>query len=92
MQYDKLELSAGDDQLIVVFVNQDTSQMVDPSAFAQALADDATARRPNGWRLVSIGSVPMRQAGTAGNVLFQSGGQFETQAGLIALYVAEPPR
>jgi len=92
MQYDKLEIAAGDDQLIVVFVNQDTSQMVDPTAFAQALADDAKARRPNGWRLVSVSSLPMRQTGTAGNVLFQSGGQYATQEGLLAVYAAEPPR
>ena len=92
MQYDRLEIPAGDDQLIVVFVNQDTAQMVDPSAFAQALADDAKARRPNGWRLVSVSSLPMRQTGTAGNVLFQSGGQYATQEGLLAVYAAEPPK
>ena len=92
MQYDRLEIPAGDDQLIVVFVNQDTAQMVDPSAFAQALADDAKARRPNGWRLVSVSSLPMRQTGTAGNVLFQSGGQYATQEGLLAVYAAELPK
>ena len=92
MQYDRLEIPAGDDQLIVVFVNQDTAQMVDPSAFAQALADDAKARRPNGWRLVAVTSLPMRQTGTAGNVLFQSGGQYATQEGLLAVYAAEPPK
>ena len=92
MQYDKVELAAGDDQLLVLFVNQDTAQMVNPSAFAQALADDAKARRPNGWRLVSVSSLPMRQTGTAGNVLFQSGGQYATQEGLLAVYAAEPPK
>ncbi len=91
MQYDKMELAAGEDQLIVLFVNQDTSQMVDTSAFAQALADDAAARRPN-WRLVSVSSLPMRQTGTAGNVFFQSGGQYATQEGLLAVYAAEPPK
>ena len=92
MQYDKMELAAGDDQLIVLFVNQDTAQMVDPSAFAQALADDAKARRPNGWRLVSVTSLPMRQTGTAGNVFFQSGGQYATQEGMLAVYAADPPK
>jgi len=91
MQYERLELPAGDDQLIVVFVNQDSAQMLDPSGFAQALADDATARRLQGWRLVAVSSLPMRQMGTAGNVLFQSGGQYATQAGMIAVYAAEPP-
>ena len=92
MQYDKVELAAGDDQLLVLFVNQDTAQMVNPAAFAQALADDAKARRPKGWRLVSVSSLPMRQTGTAGNVLFQSGGQYATQEGLLAVYAAEPPK
>ena len=91
MQYERLELPAGDDQLIVVFVNQDSAQMLDPSGFAQALADDATARRLQGWRLVAVSSLPMRQMGTAGNVLFQSGGQYATQAGMIAVYAAELP-
>ena len=92
MQYDKVELAAGDDQLLVLFVNQDTAQMVNPAALAQALADDAKARRPNGWRLVSVSSLPMRQTGTAGNVLFQSGCQYATQEGLLAVYAAEPPK
>ncbi len=87
------EYKAGDDQLMVVFVNNDQMQMVNPHVFAQALATDATVRRSRGWRLVSVSSMPMRQMGTAGNVFFQSGGQYATQAGLIALFVQDvrPP-
>ena len=64
--------------------------MVDPSAFVQALADDASARRPNGWRLVSVSALPLRQTGTLGNVFWQSGGQYATQAGLLAIYAIDP--
>jgi len=90
MQYQRLEQAAGDDQLLVLFVNQDTAEMVDPSAFLQALSDDAAARRREGWRLVSVSEFPLRQMGTAGNVFFQSGGQFATMVGLLAIYAAEP--
>jgi len=92
MEYSKLELPVGDDQLIVLLVNSDLGYLIDPSAFAQALADDAAARRPTGWKLISVSSMPMRQAGTAGNVLFQSGGQFATQASVLAIYSRDLPR
>jgi hypothetical protein len=90
MQYHKLEQSAGDDQLLVLFVNQDTAEMVDPSAFLQALSEDAAARRPKGWRLVSVSAMPLRQTGTLGNVFWQTGGQYATQAGLLAIYSSAP--
>lgn len=86
MEYSRLELPAGDDQLIVMFVNEDTGSHFDIGAFGNALAEDAAARRANGWRLMSVASMSMRQSGTAGNVLFQSGGQYATQAALIATY------
>ena len=89
MQYQRLEQAVGDDQLLVLFVNQDTSEMVDPSAFLQALADDAVARRTKGWRLVSVSAMPLRQMGTLGNVFWQTGGQYATQAGLLAIYAVD---
>ncbi len=86
MQYSKLELPAGDGQLIVMFVNDDTGDSFEVSAFGTAVADDAAERRKDGWRLMSVASLTMRQVGTAGNVLFQTGGQYATQAALIATY------
>jgi hypothetical protein len=86
VQYSKLELPAGEGQLIVMFVNEDNGRDLDVGAFGTALAEDAKARRDDGWRLMSVASMSMRQTGTAGNVLFQSGGQYATQAVLMATY------
>jgi hypothetical protein len=83
------ELPAGDDQAIVLYVNDDQGSMIDAVGFTNELAKDADLRRADGWRLQSVASLPLRQAGTAGNVLFQSGGQFITQVALIALYVRQ---
>jgi len=87
MQYSRLELPAGDDQLVVLLVNEDSAATVDPSGFAQAIADDAAARRAAGWRLVSFSALPLRQSATT---MFQGSGQFATQAGLIQFYSAQP--
>lgn len=86
MQYSKLELPAGEGQLIVMFVNDDTGGNLEVGAFGSAVAEDAAKRLEDGWRLMSVGSISMRQSGTAGNVLFQSGGQYATQAAVIATY------
>jgi hypothetical protein len=82
----KLERPAGQKQVIVAFVNRDEGAGIDVEAMLGHLAEDAAAREPDGWRLVSVGGLPMRQMGTAGNVLFQSGGQFATQAAIVAVY------
>ena len=86
MNYDKLELPAGDDQLIVLYMSHDTSSMIDVGTLANEVAIDAAARSKDGWRLNSLASLPMRQMGTSGNVLFQSGGQYVTKATLLAVY------
>jgi hypothetical protein len=82
----KLERQAGTDQLIVAFVNHDEGSQIDVESLLTELAEDAVAREKAGWRLVSVGGLPMRQMGTAGNVLFDSGGQFATQAAVVAVY------
>ncbi len=82
----KLEHPAGVDQLLVAFVNRDESAQIDVGALLGELGRDAAAREPEGWRLVSVGGLPMRQMGTAGNVLFQSGGQYATQVAVVAVY------
>jgi hypothetical protein len=81
----KLERQAGTDQLIVAFVNRDEGSQIDVESLLTELAEDAAAREQAGWRLVSVGGLPMRQMGTAGNVLFDSGGQFATQAAVVAV-------
>ena len=86
MKFSRLELPAGDGQLVVIFVNEDTGGAVDVGILGNEAAADAAERRAQGLRLMSLASMPLRQLGTAGNVLFQSGGQYATQAGLIAAY------
>ena len=82
----KLEQPAGEDQLIVAFVNRDESSAIDLQALLAEVGRDAAERERDGLRLVSVGGVPMRQTGTAGNVLFQSGGQYATQVAVVAVY------
>jgi hypothetical protein len=82
----QLELPAGDDQLIVTYVNQDEGTQVDVEAMLRFCGEDAATRATSGWRLVSVGGLPLRQMGTAGNVIFQSGGQYATQGAIVAVY------
>ena len=86
----KLEHPAGEDQLIVAFVNRDESSQIDVQAMLAEVGRDAAERERDGLRLVSVGGLPMRQTGTAGNVLFQSGGQFATQVAVVAVYARDP--
>lgn len=87
----KLEQPAGDDQVIVAFVNRDESAQIDVPAMLAEIGRDAAEREQTGWRLVSVGGLPMRQMGTAGNVLFQSGGQFATQVAVVVVYARPKP-
>ncbi|MEX2546767.1 MAG: hypothetical protein WD830_03140 [Chloroflexota bacterium] len=85
----KLEQLAGQDQLMVAFVNRDESAQIDVQAMLTEVGRDAAEREAAGWRLVSLGGLPMRQMGTAGNVLFQSGGQFATQVAVVVVYARD---
>lgn len=83
---DTREMQAGPNQAIVVYVAEDTSTMVDPVSIWGEVSEDAKIRADKGWRMLSIAVMPMRQMGTAGNILFQSGGQFATQVAVTVLY------
>lgn len=85
----KFEQEAGVDRLIVMFVNQDVSEQVDAPAFLAEIGRDAAAREFHGWKIISVGSLPLRQSGTAGNVLFQSGGQYSTQLAVMVVYARD---
>ena len=86
MKMYRLELPAGEGQLIVLYVNEDTTSQIEPGTVAGDLAADAAVRLAEGWRLLSVASMPLRQMGTAGNIMFQSGGQYVTQVPLMATY------
>ena len=90
MQMFREELPAGEGQLIVVYANQDTSSQIEPVNMSREVALDAARLLEQGWRLLSVASMPMRQMGTAGNIMFQSGGQYVTQVALIATYSRLP--
>ena len=85
-KYSKVEVPAGEGQLIVLFTNADFGGMIDVDLLVNAVADDAKQRRGMGWRLMSVASIGMRQSGTAGDLLFHSGGQVASQAALMAVY------
>jgi hypothetical protein len=83
---EKVEHPAGIDQSIVVFSSEDTGSQVEPDEIFSAIAADAVERDLAGLRIVSITFLPLRQTGTAGNVFFQSGGQFATKAAVAVVY------
>jgi hypothetical protein len=85
------ERPAGADQVVVLYLADDTGSAIDPGVLYAAVADDAAARSSAGWRIVSTDSVPIRQMGTAGNILFQSGGQFTSQAAVAVVYRRAAP-
>jgi hypothetical protein len=83
------ELQAGPNQLIVVYVTEDAGSMIEPASVWEQVAGDAGERATEGWRILSTAVTPMRQMGTAGNILFQSGGQFATQVAVTVVYARD---
>ena len=80
------ERPVGDDQLFVLFFTDDKGTAVDVGQLFAVVAEDAIRRAPDGWRLVSTDTFSTRQMGTAGNMFFQTGGQYSTQATILAVY------
>jgi hypothetical protein len=83
---ERTEHQAGPDQKFVVFVSDDYGSAIDPNELFEVAAADAAAEAAQGWRIVSTAVMPMRQMGTAGNIFFQSGGQYATRAALAIVY------
>jgi len=83
---DRFERMAGQNQRIVVYVSDDTGGGLDPAGIFEFIGSDATALDADGWRIVATTVMPLRQMGTAGNMFFQSGGQFATQAAIAVVY------
>jgi hypothetical protein len=82
----RIEYDAGPDQTIVLLVTEDYGGPLDPGEIFQAVADEARDRATSGWRIVSISTMPVRQMGTAGNIFFQSGGQFASKAAVAVVF------
>ncbi len=83
------DFEAGPNQRFVTYNSIDTGYDVDTDAFVATIAADADQRKLNGWRLLSSSVFPSRQTGTAGNVLFQSGGQRATMLTAVVVYVRD---
>lgn len=83
---DRVEYQAGEDQKLVVYVSFDSGAPIDPAQIFGEIAIDAAGMEREGWRILSTTVMPMRQTGTAGNILFQSGGQYATQAAVVVAY------
>jgi hypothetical protein len=81
------EAPAGPDQQFVTYVSDDNGGGAPVEWFVQkVVAPDAERRAADGWEIVSASVLPIRQVGTAGNVFFQSGGQYATQLSAVVLY------
>jgi hypothetical protein len=81
-----MEYAAGSNQKVVVYVSTDDGGPVDFNELLAAFAEEAAALEADGWRVVATTVLPLRQTGTAGNILFQSGGQYATKAALSVVY------
>lgn len=78
------ELGAGEHQLIVVYVTDDTADMANLFTIYGAVAEDAALRAKSGWRMVTTTAMPLRHAGTALGGLLGSG--YATQIGVTVVY------
>jgi hypothetical protein len=81
------EFEAGPDQLLVVYQPDDVSVELDPVTIFSQIADDAAARAEDGFRIISLTSMPLRHAGT---YLGQEGSGFETKVAVAVLYERAP--
>lgn len=82
-----IEAPAGADQVFVTYASGDSGDGVDTASFVgRTVARDAAARAQDGWDIVSTSVFAVRQTGTAGNMLFQSGGQYATQLNAVVVY------
>ena len=77
------EFEAGPDHTIVVYTPADIAMELDPAAIFGAIAADAAARAPNGQRILSMTSMPLRHSGAW---LGQEGSGYETKVAVAVVY------
>ena len=80
------EHAIGADQVLAGYVAPNSGRGLDPQSIMGWVAGDAARRAALGWKIASLTTMPMRQMGTAGNIFFQSGGQFITQVAVAVVY------
>jgi hypothetical protein len=76
------EFGAGPNQMVVVYVSEDTSEEIDPLALFGHIAADAEQRALAGCRIVSMAVMPLRHGGT----LMNKGGGFQTKTSVAVVY------
>lgn len=81
------EFPAGDGQTFVTYYSRDDGSEVDTEQFMTLVSRDVASRAADGWKVQSCSVFPSRQVGTAGNIMFQSGGQRATMVTAVVLYV-----
>ena len=81
MNIESFPVEAGEDQLIVTYINVDQSDPVDPVEVMPEVARDAAERRAAGWRLTSIAVWPVNLTR-----VMTSFSNFPTQVAVIATY------
>jgi hypothetical protein len=79
----QLELEAGPDHTIVLYQPADMSMELDPVGIFGAIAADAAARAPNGQRILSMTTMPLRHAGAW---MGQEGSGYQTKVAVAVVY------
>ena len=83
----QIELEAGPDHVLVLYLPADVSSELDPVAIFKEIAADAGERASSGLRMLSMTSMPLRHAGVA----FGGGGSgYETKVAVAVLYERWP--
>jgi hypothetical protein len=77
-----VDLDAGPNQTIVVYVPPDMGTELDPEAIWTEVGADASSRANGGWHIVSATVMPLRHSGTA----FAAGSGFETKVSIVVVY------
>jgi len=74
---------AGNGQVIVTFISDDTGSEVDPSAVAEEIAADASRRAEAGLRIVAMAGMPLRHAAVA---FGREGSGYNTKEAVLVTY------
>ena len=82
-----LELEAGPDHVIVLYLPPDVSSEIDPVAIFSGIAADATTRATTGLRMLSMTTMPLRHGGAWAGA---EGSGYQTKTSVAVLYERWP--
>jgi hypothetical protein len=81
------EFDAGPGRKVVVYTPPDTGSEIDASWTFQVIAEDAAARAPQGWEMLSMTVVPLRHSAA---FIAREGSGFESKISIVVLYGERP--